>query len=67
MQGHSTRHVAGKETIFCNIKRAKSHVQIRGHDPRTLQSSKNTPWCASDPSPGIGTWPPPSRPTSEIV
>jgi hypothetical protein len=25
------------------------------------------PWCASDTSPGIGTWPPPISPASEIV
>jgi hypothetical protein len=25
------------------------------------------PWCASDTSPGVGTWPPPIKPTSEIV
>jgi hypothetical protein len=24
-------------------------------------------WCASGPSPGIGTWPPPISPTSERV
>jgi hypothetical protein len=24
------------------------------------------PWCASDTSPGIGTWPPPIRPASEM-
>jgi hypothetical protein len=31
-------------------------------------SSKNkTPWCASDTSLGTGTWPPPIRPTSEMV
>src|SRR5215813_6021786 len=30
-------------------------------------SRQTTPWCASDTSPGIGTWPPPTSPTSEIV
>jgi hypothetical protein len=30
-------------------------------------SRQRTPWWASDTSPGIGTWPPPIRPTSEIV
>jgi hypothetical protein len=30
-------------------------------------SNKSAPWCARDTSPGIGTWPPPIRPTSERV
>ena len=30
-------------------------------------SRKRTPWCASDTSPGIGTWPPPISPASEMV
>ena len=30
-------------------------------------SRQSTPWWASDTSPGIGTWPPPISPTSEMV
>jgi hypothetical protein len=30
-------------------------------------SRKSTPWWASDTSPGIGTWPPPISPASEMV
>jgi hypothetical protein len=30
-------------------------------------SDNNSPWCARDTSPGIGTWPPPIRPASERV
>jgi hypothetical protein len=30
-------------------------------------SRNRTPWWASDPSPGIGTWPPPIKPTSKMV
>jgi hypothetical protein len=30
-------------------------------------SRKSTLWCARDTSPGIGTWPPPISPTSEMV
>jgi hypothetical protein len=30
-------------------------------------SSQRTPWCARDPSPGSGTWPPPIKPAPEIV
>jgi hypothetical protein len=29
-------------------------------------SKQSTPWCASDTSPGIGTWPPPISPASEM-
>jgi hypothetical protein len=36
--------------------------------PRSgLGTSKSTPWCARDTSPGSGTWPPPISPTAELV
>src|SRR5262245_38769525 len=30
-------------------------------------SSNRTPWCAHETSPGIGMWPPPISPASEMV
>ena len=38
-----------------------------GPSARRRASRQSTPWCASDTSPGSGTWPPPIRPTSESV
>jgi hypothetical protein len=42
------------------------HLQHAASELRPF-IQKRIPWCARDTSPGIGTWPPPISPASEMV
>jgi hypothetical protein len=63
MQSLTPAKLYSQDTLLSGCR--KTSRTWRRHSGRA--SRKRTPWCASDTSPGSGTWPPPLRPTSEMV